>query len=136
MNNIANGFFYKLNSLYLDNNSITSLGIKYLIKAVFINNLIILSLSDNKKIGDTGIKFMKEHKGWEKLSILNIDRTRITDLALDYLCKSSMPRLKKLYIRDNKFTEMAKANINALIMNHIWVYYKNKKDYQIDEIDE
>ena len=93
---------------------------------------------------------MKEHKGWGNLSILNINHTGITDLALDYLCNASMPKLKKLYIRDNKFTEMAKANINALRMNHIWVYYKNEKeednenqkleelflkDYQIDEID-
>ena len=151
LNNIANGFFYKLNSLYLDNNSITSVGIKYLIKAQFINNIIILSLSDNKKIGDTGIKYMKEHKGWGKLSILNINHTGITDLAIDYIGSASMPKLKKLYIRDNKFTEMAKANINALRMNHIFVYYKGEKeeynedykelkfflyDYLNDEIDE
>ena len=71
---------------------------------------------------------MKEYKGWRKLSILNIDHTGITDLALDYIGKASMPRLKKLYIRDNKFTEMGKASINALIMNHIWVYYRNKKE--------
>ena len=128
LNNIANGFFYKLNSLYLDNNSITSVGIKYLIKAEFINNIIILSLSDNKKIGDTGIKYMKEHKGWGKLSILNINHTGITDLALDYIGKSSMPKLKQLCIRDNKFTEQGNANINALRMNHILVYYKNEKE--------
>jgi len=128
LNHIVNGFFRKLSELYLDNNSITSVGIKYLIKAEFINNIIILSLSDNKKIGDTGIKYMKEHKGWENLSILNINHTGITDLALDYIGNASMPKLKKLYIRDNKFTEMAKANINALRMNHIWVYYKNEKE--------
>ena len=151
LNNIANGFFYKLNSLYLDNNSITSVGIKYLIKAEFINNIIILSLSDNKKIGDTGIKYMKEHKGWGKLSILNINHTGITDLALDYIGKSSMPKLKQLCIRDNKFTEQGNANINALRMNHIFVYYREEKeeynedykelkfflnDYLIDKIDE
>ena len=81
---ISNGFFSKLNSFYLDNNSITSEGIKHLVKSEFIYNLIILSLSDNKKIGDIGIRYMKEHKGWGKLSILNIDHTGLTDLAMDY----------------------------------------------------
>ena len=94
---------------------------------------------------------MKEHKGWGKLSILNINHTGITDLAIDYIGCASMPKLKKLYIRDNKFTEQGNANINALRMNHIFVYYKGEKeeynedykelkfflyDYPIDEIDE
>ena len=29
----------------------------------FVNYLVDLSLSDNKKIGDIGIRYMKEHKG-------------------------------------------------------------------------
>ena len=134
---IANGFFNKLNSLYLDYNSITSVGIEYLIKAEFTNNLINLSLSDNKKIGDTGIKYMKEHKGWGKLSILYLDHTGITDPAVGYLCAASMPKLKRLYIRDNKFTDKGKSDMNALRMNHIRVIYKKEqKEDNEDEKDE
>ena len=119
LNHIANGFFSKLNSLYLFHDNISAEGIKYLVKAEFVNNLIILSLSENPNIGDTGVRYMKEHKGWAKLSILNLNYTGLTDVALDYLGKSSMPKLKKLNIQGNKFSEQGKANINALRMNHV-----------------
>ena len=134
LNHIANGFFYKLKGLYLEHNSITSVGIKYLIKAKFISNLIILSLSYNKKIGDTGIMYMKGHKGWENLSTLILDNTGLTDLALDYIGKFSMPKLKKLFILDNKFTDIGKAFIYALKMNHIEVIYKkDNTEHKEDE---
>ena len=124
LKHISNGFFCRLNTLHLVHNSITSEGIKHLVKAEFINNLIILSLSENKKIGDTGIRHMKEHKGWEKLSTLNLDYTGLTDVALDYLGKASMPKLSELNIRNNNFSENGQANINALRMNHIVVKYQ------------
>ena len=114
LNHIANGFFNKLNCLYLFHDNITSEGIKYLVKADFISNLIILSLSENPNIGDTGVRYMKEHKGWGKLSLLNLNYTGLTDIALDYLGKAPMPKLKKLNIQGNKFTDQGKANINAL----------------------
>ena len=57
-----NRAFSKLNCLYLYHNVITSEGIKYLVKATFVNNLIFLPLSENPKIGDTGVRYMKEHK--------------------------------------------------------------------------
>ena len=130
LNHIANGFFSKLNSLYLFHDNISAEGIKYLVKAEFVNNLIILSLSENPNIGDTGVRHMKEHKGWAKLSILNLNYTGLTDVALDYLGKSSMPKLKKLNIQGNKFTEAGKANINALRMNHIHVSYRTEAERQ------
>ena len=130
LNHIANGFFSKLNSLYLFHDNISSEGIKYLVKAEFVNNLIILSLSENPNIGDTGVRYMKEHKGWAKLSILNLNYTGLTDVALDYLGKSSMPKLKKLNIQGNKFSENGKANINALRMNHIHVSYRTEAERQ------
>ena len=130
LNHIANGFFSKLNSLYLFHDNISAEGIKYLVKAEFVNNLIILSLSENPNIGDTGVRYMKEHKGWAKLSILNLNYTGLTDVALDYLGKSSMPKLKKLNIQGNKFSEQGKANINALRMNHIHVSYKTEAERQ------
>jgi len=130
LNHIANGFFSKLNSLYLFHDNISSEGIKYLVKAEFVNNLIILSLSENPNIGDTGVRYMKEHKGWAKLSILNLNYTGLTDVALDYLGKSSMPKLKKLNIQGNKFSDAGKANINALRMNHIHVSYRTEAERQ------
>ena len=130
LNHIANGFFSKLNSLYLFHDNISAEGIKYLVKAEFVNNLIILSLSENPNIGDTGVRHMKEHKGWAKLSILNLNYTGLTDVALDYLGKSSMTKLKKLNIQGNKFSEQGKANINALRMNHIHVSYRTEAERQ------
>ena len=124
LNYIANGFFSKLNTLHLNHNSITSEGIKYLVKAEFINNLIILTLSENRKIGDTGVRYMKEHKEFKNLKILSLNLTGLTDYSLGYFMEANMPNLKKLNIRDNKFTEFGKPGINALRMNHIIVNYK------------
>ena len=135
LNHIANGFFSKLNSLYLFHDNISAEGIKYLVKAEFVNNLIILSLSENPNIGDTGVRYMKEHKGWAKLSILNLNYTGLTDVALDYLGKSSMPKLKKLNIQGNKFSEQGKANINALRMNHIHVSYRTEAERQKEKAE-
>ena len=130
LNHIANGFFSKLNSLYLFHDNISHEVIKYLFKAEFVNNLIILSLSENPNIGDTGVRLMKEHKGWGKLSILNLNYTGLTDLALGYLGEASMPKLKKLNIQGNKFTETGKGSINALRMNHIHVSYRTEAERQ------
>ena len=128
LNHIANGFFSKLNSLYLFHDNISVEGIKYLVKAEFVNNLIILSLSENPNIGDTGVRIMKEHKGWGKLSILNLNYTGLTDIALSYLGEASMPKLKKLNIQGNKFTDTGKASINALRMNHILLSYRTEAE--------
>lgn len=94
LNHIANGFFSKLNYLYLFHNNISVEGIKFLVKAEFVNNLVILSLSENPNIGDTGVRIMKEHKGWSKLNTLNLNSTGLTDEALKYLGEASMPKLK------------------------------------------
>ena len=128
LNHIANGFFSKLLYLYLFHNNISVEGIKYLVKAEFVNNLIILSLSENPNIGDTGIRIMKEHKGWSKLNTLNLNATGLTDDALKYLGEASMPKLKKLNILGNKFTENGKPSINGLRMNHIHVSYRSQAE--------
>ena len=98
--------------MHLSRNYITSLGIYYLVTSDFTNNLIALSLSDNRKIGDTGMRRLKEHKGWGKLKILNLDLTGLTDVSLTYLGEASMPKLKELNIIDNKFTENGITVIN------------------------
>ena len=61
---------------------------------------------------------------------MNLNYTGLTDVALDYLGKSSMPKLKKLNIQGNKFSEQGKANINALRMNHIHVSYRTEAERQ------
>ena len=130
LNHIANGFFSKLNYLYLFHNNISVEGIKFLVKAEFVNNLIILSLSENPNIGDTGVRIMKEHKGWGKLNTLNLNATGLTDDALKYLGEASMPKLKKLNILGNKFTEEGKPSINGLRMNHVHVSYRTDAERQ------
>ena len=130
LNHIANGFFSKLNYLYLFHNNISVEGIKYLVKAEFVNNLIVLSLSENPNIGDTGVRIIKEHKGWSKLNTLNLNATGLTDIALQYLGEASMPKLKKLNILGNKFTESGKPSINGLRMNHIHVSYRTDAERQ------
>jgi hypothetical protein len=132
LNHIANGFFSKLNYLYLFHNNISVEGIKYLVKAEFANNLIILSLSENQNIGDSGVRIIKEHKGWNKLNTLNLNATGLTDLALRYLGESSMPKLKKLNLLGNKFTSVGKASINGLRMNHVHVTYRTESERQKD----
>ena len=133
LNHIANGFFSKLNYLYLFHNNISVEGIKYLVKAEFVNNLIILSLSENPNIGDSGIRIIKEHKGWAKLNTLNLNATGLTDEALKYLGEASMPKLKKLNILGNKFTDSGKPNINGLRMNHIHVSYRTQAERERDK---
>ena len=133
LNHIANGFFSKLNYLYLFHNNISVEGIKYLVKAEFVNNLIVLSLSENPNIGDTGVRIIKEHKGWSKLNTLNLNATGLTDIALGYLGEASMPKLKKLNILGNKFTDNGKPSINGLRMNHIHVSYRTEAERQKDK---
>ena len=62
LQHISNGSFSKLNYLYLMGNNISYKGIQYLVKAEFVNNLVILNLSENRKIGDMGIRIMKSIK--------------------------------------------------------------------------
>ena len=126
LKHISNGPFIGLNSLDLIHNNITSKGIQYLVKADFINNLIILLLSENPNIGDTGVKYMKEHKGWARLTVLELYNTGLTDAAVKYLSEAWMPKLKKLNIEGNKFSDNGKVSINALRMNHIQVSYRTE----------
>ena len=121
---LSDGVFSKLNSLYLFNNNISEEGIGYLVKAIFAKNLIILCLSENKKIGDTGIRIIKEHKVWDKLNTLNLNATGLTDVALGYFIEASMPKLKQLNILGNKFTENGRSYITTLRKNRIHVIYR------------
>ena len=130
LNHIANGFFTKLNYLYLFHNNISIEGIRFLVKAEFVDNLIILSLSENPNIGDSGVRIIKEHKGWTKLNTLNLNATGLTDDALKYLGEASMPQLKKLNILGNKFTQAGKPSINGLRMNHVHVSYRTEAERQ------
>ena len=73
---------------------------------------------------------MKEHKGWSKLDTLNLNYCGLTDISLVYLGEGPMPKLKKLIIQGNKFTENGKPSINALRMNHVQVLYRTFAEIQ------
>ena len=133
LNHISKVIFFNLNKLYLSHNNISSEGIKYLIKGKFINNLIFLDLSDNQKIGDIGIKNMKEHKRWENLSELNLDYTGLTDLGLSYLIEISKPKLKKLNIQGNKFTDNGNNFINTLKLSNIDISHKTDSELKMEK---
>ena len=128
LNYISTGFFSKLNYLYLMGNNISSEGIQYLVKAEFVNNLVILDLSANRQIGDMGIRIMKDNKGWGKLNALILNEAGLTDVSLAYLGEANMPKLKKLNVMRNKFTDAMKPSINGLRMNHIQVNYLTKAE--------
>ena len=69
---------------------------------------------------------MKEHKGWSKLRQLNLDITGLTDVSLDYLSKMTLPKIKKINIRENKFTDYGLQYINGFKINKVFVNYKSK----------
>ena len=117
-------YFNKLCHLCLFHNNISDYGIEFLVKANFINNLIYLSLSENERIGDKGVRIMKEYKGWDKLNTLSLNMTGITDEALKYLSEAFMPKLKKLNILKNRFTNKAIPIIKGLRNNNIRVCYR------------
>ena len=121
--NILNWFFSKLQYFYLFYNNISDIGIKYLVKAEFTSNLIILSLDENEVIADNGIRIIKEFKAWPKLNTFNLNRKGLKDIALGYLREASMTKLKKLNILGNVFTENGKSSINGLRMSHIHVSF-------------
>ena len=128
LNHIANGNFTKLTNLFLFHNNISDKGIQYLCKADFISNLIILSLSENPNIGDTGIRIIKENTNWGKLTTLNLNGTGLTDVAVGYLTNSSMPSLKRLNIIGNKFSNKIVFSISSLKLNHIKVEYMSPEE--------
>ena len=135
LKNLVYGSFSELKELYLFHNNITFAGIKYLIEADFVGKLEILSLSENPKIGDLGILFMTENeekKVWNNLNTLSLYDTGLHDIALKFLGPPSMPQLKHLNIKGNKFTESAKTTINELRMNHIHVVYRSQAERDKD----
>ena len=128
LNHIANGNFTKLTNLFLFHNNISDKGIQYLCKADFISNLIILSLSENPNIGDTGIRIIRENTNWGKLTTLNLNGTGLTDIAVNYLTNSSMPSLRRLNIIGNKFSNKIGLSISSLKLNHIKVEYLSPEE--------
>ena len=130
LNHLSNGLFNKLNNLYLFHNNISAEGIKYLLKASYISNLVLLSLTENPNIGDTGVRYMKEFKGWDRLNMLNLSHTGITDISLEYLVQSSMPKLRKLNVQGNKFTSTGKASMDALRLNQVHISFRTQSEKQ------
>ena len=128
LSHIANGFFNKLTSLFLFHNNISHVGINSLCKADFIRNLMILSLSENPNITDDGVRIIKEAKNWTRLNTLNLNATGLTDAAVNYLTNSSMPKLRKLSLIGNKFTNGIEPSISALKLNRVKVEYLSPEE--------
>lgn len=102
---IANANFSVLEQLFLFHNNISSNGVKSLCKASFIPTLIILSLSENPQITDEGCKYIRDQKGWNCLTILNLNRTGLTNNAIEILSKCVMPNLRKIHLVGNSITK-------------------------------
>ena len=135
---IANGQFQKLQYLHLSSNKISHKGIKGLVKTHFIDNLETLSLSNNSKITDLGVSYIKDIR-WPKLKTLVLSNTRLTIQSLVYLDKGieSLPKLRSLYISSNNFIEDGcKLYINSLRLNYIKVYTKKDYKYNGEKEDE
>ena len=114
--------FKNIKNLSLSKNNISHKGISDMVNyAVFLNNLEILSLSENLKIKDNGILNMKNHS-WPNLIKLILNYTSLTDKALNYLGETNMPKLKELYIQGNKFTENGKSLMDGLKSNDIEIF--------------
>ena len=113
--------YLSLSSLNLSNNNISSEGIKYLMKSEFISKLRFLSLDDNLKIGDTGIKIISEQKSLTNLEILNLQRTGLTDISLAYIENSKFWKLTNLGLGGNNFASVGNVLIENLEMNNIEV---------------
>lgn len=129
---ISNGCFNNLAHLFIFHNKITFGGIKYLVNANFSNNLTILSLSENPEIGDKGIKYMTKHKGWEKLTILNLNFVGLTDISIEFFIQAYLPKLRCLNIKGNNLTNIGLEKINALRLNNIKVRYRTKAEVKKD----
>ena len=71
-----------------------------------------------------GIRYIKEHKGWDHLIKLNLDFTGLSDISMDYINQFSIPQLKKLNLQGNKFSTNIKMIINDSRMNQILVNCK------------
>ena len=80
---ISNANFSVLEQLFLFHNNISSNGVKSFCNANFISTLIILSLSENPQITDEGCKYIRDQKAWNCLTILNLNRTGLTNNAIE-----------------------------------------------------
>ena len=69
-----------------------------------------------------------EHKKWNRLRLLSLNKTGLTDISLAYFEEFKMPKLKFLDIKGNNFNDSGKASINTLRMNHIHVEYRDLND--------
>ena len=128
ISHIANASFASLEQLFLFHNNISSVGVKSLCKADFIPNLVILSLSENPQISDEGCKYIRENKDWKSLTILNLNRTCLTDEAINILMNTAMPSLRKIHLIGNNFSRNVDRTIQSWTLGNVQVEYDNKKN--------
>ena len=112
-----------LKELHLFYNKISDKGIKDLVLSKFINNLEVLSLSENPEIKIAGAIIIKERKVWDKLCILHMNSTGLNDIALKALSEAFMPMLEILNIQGNSFGKEGKKIIEEMKKKNIKVKY-------------
>ena len=123
-----------LEQLFLFHNNISYVGIEHLCKADFIQSLVILSLSENPQITNEGCKHIGNTKNFKNLTILNMNRTGLTDEAITSLMSCPLPNLRKIHLHGNTFTEKGTSNFQSLIMSDKSGYISIKNCFHVSLI--
>ena len=127
VSHIANGSFNELEQLFLFHNNISKIGVDYLCKADFIRNIVVLSLSENPQIGNEGCKAIGATKNYRNLTILNLNRTGLTDEAITILMNCPLPCLRKIHLHGNVFSEKGIANFQTWRLSDVIIEYDDNK---------
>lgn len=127
ISHIANANFNMLEQLFLFHNNISYVGIEHLCKADFIQSLVILSLSENPQITNEGCKHIGNTKNFKNLTILNMNRTGLTDEAITSLMSCPLPNLRKIHLHGNTFTEKGTSNFQSWRLSEVQIEYDDNK---------
>ena len=127
ISHIANANFNTLEQLFLFHNNISYVGIEHLCKADFIQSLVILSLSENPQITNEGCKHIGNTKNFKSLTILNMNRTGLTDEAISLLMNCPLPNLRKIHLHGNSFTEKGTSNFQSWRLSEVQIEYDDNK---------
>ena len=119
--------YKNLKQLHLFYNNISHYGISNLCLSPFIKNLEILSLSENPKITDKGAEYIKKYGKWDRLKVLHMNSTGLTDKGINILSEIFMPLLETLNVQGNTFSIEGKKTIEEIKAKKINVKYKIEK---------
>ena len=72
--------------------------------------------------------FDSQNKNWKSLTILNLNRTGLTDEAINILMNTAMPSLRKIHLIGNNFSRNVDRTIQSWTLGNVQVEYDNKKN--------